>query len=115
MKIGYIGIKGLPSKAGADRVVEAIVERLANKHELSVYCSSLVIPPDATYPGVELIRMPVLPGKHLHATSLFLISALHALTRDFDLIHFHNLEAFFVTLLLKIKYGLTGQWNHSSS
>lgn len=104
MKIGYIGIKGLPSKAGADRVVEAIVARLADKHELTVYCSSLVIPTGATFPGVELIRIPVLPGKHLHATSLFLFSAMHALTRDFDLIHLHNLEAFFVTLFLKMKY-----------
>jgi glycosyltransferase involved in cell wall biosynthesis len=104
MKIGYIGIKGLPSKAGADRVVEAIVERLADEHKLSVYCSSLVIPPGATYPGVELIRIPVLPGKHLHATSLFLFSAIHALTRDFDLIHVHNLEAFFVVLILKLRF-----------
>ena len=104
MKIAYIGIKGLPSKAGVDRVVEAIVQRLADKHESTVYCSALVIPPNATYPGVKLIRVPALSGKHLHATSLFLMSAIHALTQDFDLIHLHTLEASFIVPLLKLKF-----------
>jgi len=104
VRIGYIGIKGLPSKAGADRVVEAIVQRLANKHEVTVYCSPLIVPAETIYPGVELVRVPVLRGKHLHATTLFITSAIHALSRNYDLIHIHNLEASFVLPLLKIKY-----------
>jgi len=104
LKIGYIGIKGLPSQAGADRVVEAIVQHLSKEHELTVYCSSLVVSPNTTYPGVELIRVPVLRGKHLHAITLFFFSTLHALTRDFDLIHLHNLEASFTLVLLKLRY-----------
>ena len=104
MRIAYIGIKGLPSKAGADRVVEAIVQRLSDEHEITVYCSSSVVPPETKYPGVELVRMPVIEGKHSHATSLFFMSALHALTRNYDLIHLHNVEAGFVVPLLKLKY-----------
>lgn len=104
MRIAYIGIKGLPSKAGADRVVEAIVKRLSSEHDLTVYCSSSVVPPGSTYPDVELVRMPVIEGKHSHATSLFIMSALHALSRDYDLIHLHNVEASFVLPLLKLKY-----------
>lgn len=105
MRIAHIGIKGLPAKAGADRVVEAIVRRLAKRHQLTVYCSPLVVTPDAKFPDVELIRVPALQGKHTHATSLFLMSALHALTqRDFDLIHVHNVEACFVLPLLKPRY-----------
>jgi len=105
MKIAYIGIKGLPARAGADRVVEAIVQRLAPRHELTVYCSPAAVPPEAGFPGVELMRMPALPGKHLHAPSLFLASALHALTRrHFDLVHVHNVEACFVLPLLKARY-----------
>lgn len=105
LRIGYLGIKGLPSKAGADRVVEAIVRRLAARHEITVYCSPLVVPADGTFPGVELVRAPVVPGKHAHATTLFLTSALDAvLRRDFDLIHLHNAEASFVMPLLKLRY-----------
>ena len=40
MRIAFIGIKGLPSKGGAERVVEAIAEGLAGKHEITVYCNS---------------------------------------------------------------------------
>jgi glycosyltransferase involved in cell wall biosynthesis len=105
MKIAYIGIKGLPSKAGADRVVEAIVRRLAGRHELTVYCSPWVVPSDAVFPGVELVRVPALQGKHTHAPSLFLTSALHAvMQRDFDLIHIHNVEACLVLPLLRARY-----------
>jgi glycosyltransferase involved in cell wall biosynthesis len=105
MKIAYIGVKGLPSQAGADRVVEALVRRLSARHDVTVYCSRFVVPPDATFSSVELVRVPVVRGKHAHAASLFLLSALHALCRrDFDLIHLHNAEASFVLPLLKLKY-----------
>lgn len=124
MRIGYIGIKGLPSKAGADRVVEAIVQRLADKHELTVYCSALVVPPNARYPGVELVRVSTLRGKHLHAISLFLMSAIHSLTRKFDLVHLHNIEASYVLPILKMKfkviatlhgaYGVPKKWGRAA-
>ena len=105
LRIAYLGIKGLPSAAGADRVVEAIVRRLANHHRLTVYCSASAVPAGATFPGVELVRVPVLKGKHAHATSLFLRSALDALLRrDFDLVHVHNVEASFVLPFLKLRY-----------
>jgi glycosyltransferase involved in cell wall biosynthesis len=105
LKIAYVGVKGLPSNAGADRVVEAIVRRLAARHELTVYCSPLVVPAGATFPGVELARVPVRKGKHAHAATLFLMAALDAVVRrDFDLVHVHNVEASFVLPLLKSRY-----------
>lgn len=105
MKIAYIGIKGLPAQAGADRVVEALARRLSARHDLTVYCSPYVVPPHATFAGVKLVRVPALRGKHAHAASLFLLSALYALwRRDFDLVHLHNVEASFVLPLLKLKY-----------
>lgn len=105
MKIAYIGIKGLPSKAGADRVVEAVVQRLNSQHELTVYCHNRITPRDVRIAGVRLVRLPALPGKHLQATSLFLFSALHALVLgDYDLVHVHNAEACFVVPLLRLRY-----------
>lgn len=87
-------------------MVEAIVERLdKERYQPVVYCSSRVVPEGTNLPGVELIRMPTLPGKHLHALSLFLFSALHALlVGGYDLIHVHNVEACFVSPLLRLRY-----------
>lgn len=105
MKIAYLGIKGLPSKGGAERVVEAIVQRLAGRHELTVYCNGRYTPRDVQVLGVRLIRIPTLPGKHLQAISLFVLCALHALFRgNYDLVHVHNAEACFVVPLLRLKY-----------
>jgi hypothetical protein len=110
MKIAYMGIKGLPSKAGADRVVEAIFSRLdKEKHELTVYCSSRVVAPDTQVPGVRLIRIPVLKGKLLHAVSLFFFSALHALCfGDYDLVHLHQAEGGVVIPLLRLRFKVIG-------
>lgn len=105
-RIAYIGIKGLPSQAGADRVVEAIVRGVdKEQYQPVVYCSGRVVPPGTTLPGIELVRTPTLPGKHLHATSLFLFAALHALFFGrYALIHIHNVEACFVAPLLRLRY-----------
>ena len=51
MKIAYIGIKGLPAKGGVERVVEAIVDRLREKNELTVYCNSRYTPEGTESPG----------------------------------------------------------------
>jgi hypothetical protein len=106
MKIAFLGVKGLPSQAGVDRVVEAIVRQLdQTQFEPVVYCSSTVVPAGTTIPGVQLQRIWALPGKHLHATTLFLFSALHALLwGNYDLIHLHNVEAAYVLPILRLRY-----------
>lgn len=105
-KIAYIGIKGLPSRAGVDRVVEAIVTRIdRGAFQPTVYCSSMEPINESLFPGVRLLKVPVLPGKHLHATSLFLFAALHALfVGDYHLVHVHNVEAGYVLPLLRLRY-----------
>jgi glycosyltransferase involved in cell wall biosynthesis len=104
-KIAYIGIKGLPSKGGAERVVEAITERLKDKYKIFIYCNKRYTPNAYSSPGIELIRIPTLPGKYLQPLSLFFFSALHALLLgNFDLIHLHNAEAGFINPLLRLKY-----------
>ncbi|MEW5803135.1 MAG: glycosyltransferase family 4 protein [bacterium] len=105
MKIAYMGIKGLPSKGGAERVVEPIVQELANRQKVTVYCNFRYTPPDIQIPGVKLVRIPTLPGKYLQPVSLFVLSALHALSKgDYDLIHLHNVEACFILPLLRLRY-----------
>lgn len=105
MKIAFLGIKGLPSKGGAERVVEAIVGRMGGEHELTVYCNKRYTPEEAKVPGVKLIRIPTLTGKYLQPVSLLVFSTFHALFRgDYDIVHVHNMEACFVLPLLLIKY-----------
>ena len=79
-RIAYIGIKGLPSKAGADRVVEGIVHGLNRElYQPIVYCCARTVPQGTIIPGIELVRIFTFGGKYLHAPLLFLFSALHAL------------------------------------
>lgn len=105
-RVAYIGIKGLPSKAGVDRVVEAIVHQIdKTQYQPVVYCSSKVVPKETHIPGIELVRMSPLPGKHLNALSLFLFSALHCLVwGNVAFVHLHNVEASFVLPLLRLRY-----------
>jgi hypothetical protein len=104
-KVAYIGIKGLPSKGGAERVVEAIVHRLKHRYDLTVYCNSRYTPKDTNIPGIKLIRIPTFPGKHLQPLSLMLFSTFHALFfGDYDFIHLHNAEACFVAPILRMRY-----------
>jgi glycosyltransferase involved in cell wall biosynthesis len=104
MRIAYIGSKGLPSKSGTERVVEAIVSRLSGKHEITVYCDSRYTPKGTKVDGIHLIRIFTIKGKYTQATSLFILSAIHALFSRYDIIHVHSVEACFVLPLLRLKY-----------
>jgi glycosyltransferase involved in cell wall biosynthesis len=104
MRIAYLGSKGLPSKSGTERVVEAIVTRLSGKHEITVYCDAWYTPEGTNIDGVRLIRIPTIKGKHIQATYLFFISAVHALFCRYDLIHLHGTDACFTLPMLRIKY-----------
>jgi glycosyltransferase involved in cell wall biosynthesis len=107
-KVAFLGIKGLPSKGGAERVVEGIVNNLAGDFDIYVYCSksySKDYHPD----HIHLIKLRHLKGKHLYSFSLSLFSALHALfARKFDLIHVHNTDSGFIVPLLRLKYKVIG-------
>jgi glycosyltransferase involved in cell wall biosynthesis len=105
MKIAIIGIKGLPAKWGADRVVEAIIQRLQSRHEISIYCSSHEVKAETTYTGIHLIRVPCLRGKLTHMLSVDLLGAIHAVIfGHYDLIHMHNIETAFILPLLRLRY-----------
>jgi len=104
-KIAFVGLKGIPSKGGGERVGEAITERLKDKYKITIYCNKRYTPEEYSSPGIELIRIPTLPGKYLQPLSLFIFSALHALLlENFDLIHLHYAEAGFINPLLRLRY-----------
>ena len=106
MKVAYIGIKGLPAKAGVDRVVEAIATRMPSLGITpTIYCDRDCTLEDISFPGVELKRISSLRGKYFHAPTGFINAALHAvISGKYDIIHLHNIEASFVLPILRIKY-----------
>ena len=106
MKVAYLGIKGIPARGGADRVVEAIVTRMpALGVSPTVYCDQAHTPADAFFPGVELVRLRAASGKYTRSTTLALLATLHAVKHGrYDLIHLHNVEASFVLPLLRMRY-----------
>ena len=104
MKVAYLGIKGVPSQWGADRVVEAIARELAGRHEITVYCNRRHTPAAAALPGIKLVRIPSPPGKHLQPVVYFSLSALHAFFQRYDVVHIHNAEACFVAPLLRLRH-----------
>lgn len=107
MKIAYLGIKGVvPARGGTERVVEALATRMRPLGITpTVYCARRNTPAATKLSGVKIVRLPALPGKYLRATSLDLLSALHAVAfGDYDLIHLHNSEASFVLPLLRLRY-----------
>ncbi len=104
MRIAYLGSKGLPSKSGIERVVEAIASRLRTRHSITVYCDSRYTPKGTKVDGVRLIRIPTIKGKYLQPVSLFFLSAVHALLSRYDVIHVHGTDACFMLPALRLKY-----------
>lgn len=105
LKIAFLGVKGIPSKSGTERVAEAIINRLSDVHEITVYCDPDYTPRGTEIQGVKLIWIPTLKGKHLRATSLDILGALHALfVGKYDVIHVNGVETCFVLPLLRLKY-----------
>ena len=103
-KLAFFGIKGLPSKGGAERVVEAIVNNLSKEYDIYVYCSHSY---SKDYKGknIKLIRLRNLKGKHLFSLSLSLLSTIHALLfKNYDLVHVHNTDVGYIIPLLRLKY-----------
>lgn len=91
LRIAYIGQKGIPAKwGGVEAAVEACAVRLAARgHSVAVYVRRWYSDPASPmYRGVQLIRTPTIHTKHLDAGLHSFTSALDALSRGFDIVHF---------------------------
>ncbi len=95
MKIAYIGQKGVPTKQGGiEKHVEELSQKMAGLgFDIYVYARKHYTGNSAkTYQwnGVNVITTPSFNTKHLDAISHTLISSLHALRQDYDIIHYHG-------------------------
>lgn len=102
MRIAHMGGKGLPSKGGTERVIEALAVRQAAAHDVVVYgragaCSS------GSYEGVRVIAIPVPPGKYAPPVWAVIAATAHALARGrYDIVHIHGAENTFTAGLLRL-------------
>lgn len=101
MKIAMIGHKRIPSREGG---VEIVVEELASRlvlmgHSVSTYnrFGKNVADENADkeaqklreYKGIKLIRVPTPNNKKLNAVVYSFFATLHAITHNYDVIHYH--------------------------
>ena len=104
LRIAHIGSKGIPSRGGTERVVEALAAQQALRHHVTVYGSSHITC-SGVHAGVRVIALPTVSGKHLSPVGLQLACATHALLRgDYDVVHLHAAENAFLLPLLQRRY-----------
>jgi glycosyltransferase involved in cell wall biosynthesis len=102
MKVAVLGIKTMPAYAGADRVVERVLEQLPDE-AFTIYL--VRGGPKLTCTSTRhYVYVPTLKGKHLRAFSFFVLSTLHFLAKgDADVVHVHNSDFGLFCPLLKLK------------
>lgn len=91
MKIGIIGIRGIPvSYSTFETFAQALsVEFVKRGHKVSVYCRRKYVEKGGTYYGVDRIVLPSIETKHLSTFIHSMLSTLHAIfLRKYDLILF---------------------------
>ena len=105
LRIAHLGSKGIPSKGGTERVVEAIARRQAAAgHRVTVYGSRLICA-SKVVDGVRVLALPAMAHKYLGPVLLQLAGAVHALLcGDYDVVHLHGAENGFVVPLLRLRY-----------
>lgn len=105
LSIAHLGIKGIPSRGGTERVVEALARRQAAAgHEVTVYGSRLVCE-SGLVDGVRVVAMPATRHKYLGPVLLDLACALHVLLAGrADVVHLHGAENGFILPLLRLRF-----------
>jgi len=103
-RIAVLGIKRLPASAGADRVVEQLLERLSPENHYTVYLLRDESPKLQCTADRHYVYMPTLKGKHLRAASYFLMCCVHYIVvGHYDVVHVHNSDFGLFCPLLKLK------------
>ena len=105
IRLYHLGSKGIPSRGGTERVVEALARRQAAAgHEVAVYGSRLVCR-SGRVEGVRVVALPAPRHKYLGPVLLQLACAAHVLARGRPgVVHLHGAENGFVLPLLRLRY-----------
>ena len=124
MKIAFIGLKGIPAKWGGIEVyVEEIAKRLVQRgHEVTVYGANWYCKDykKNEYLGIKIKKMPTIRIKATEALIANFGASLHALLKNYDVIHFHGFASYYYVPLLRIfrrkivvtTHGYDSGWNN---
>jgi len=93
VRVAFIGGRGVVSKySGIESYYEQAGHELARLgHEVTVYCRTYFTPPMDTHNGMRVRRLPTIRSKHLETVVHTLLSTAHAMTSDYDVVHYHCL------------------------
>lgn len=93
LHIAFIGARGVGSKySGIESYYEEVGARLAGMgHEVTVYCRSYFTPPLQKFLGMKVVRLPTVRSKHLETVVHTALSTAHAITQNYDAVHYHAL------------------------
>jgi glycosyltransferase involved in cell wall biosynthesis len=93
IRVAFIGGRGLVSKySGVESYYEQAGHELARLgHDVTVYCRSYFTPAMTTRNGIRVRRLPTIRSKHLETFVHTLLSTVHAMTADYDIVHYHCL------------------------
>ncbi len=95
MRIAMIGQKGVAT-GGRSGGIEAHVREVAKRlafigHEVFVYARAKYDPEKPeSFEGARLVFLPTVYSKHIEAILHTLIASIHALRKDYDIIHYHG-------------------------
>jgi glycosyltransferase involved in cell wall biosynthesis len=103
-RVAILGIKALPALAGADRVVEQLLDSFSPANRYTIYLLRDAAPAMSCSHERHYVYIPALKGKHLRAPSYFLLCCLHYLVKGrYDIAHVHNSDFGLFCPLLKLK------------
>ena len=93
LRIAFIGGRGVVSKySGVESYYEQVGPELARLgHEVTVYCRTYFTPRIDEHNGMRILRLTTIRSKHLETVVHTLLSSLHAMKSDYDIVHYHCL------------------------
>lgn len=104
-KVAFLGLKGLPTIRGTDRVVENIIINLdKTKFNITIYAMKGYVPQNYKSKSFKQIILNTIPVKNIDMFIYLFWSSVHALFKNYDLIHVHNIDGAFIIPILNLKY-----------
>ena len=103
MRLAILGTRGVPARYGGfETFAEELGARLAERgHEVTAYGRSRWVPAGRrVHRGVKIVRLPAPPNKYLETVVHGLLSALHAVSRPWDVVYVCNLANVPAVILL---------------
>lgn len=106
LKIAFIGQKGIPTRQGGiEKHVEELSTRLAKAgFAVTVYSRPHYTKNQAVknYRGVKIVNLFSFNTKHLDAITHTLFASLHALSQNYDIIHYHGVGPSLLSFIPRI-------------